>query len=339
MFRPQIRQVSQRFLFGNRSYPEIERIGDPHSYWGDIYHLLLTMPWPTFVSLTSLLYLLINALFALAYSLGGGIETGNEHELSYFLELFFFSVQTIASIGYGAMYPTSLYAHWVVVIESIVGLIFIATTTGLVFARFSLPTARILFSDVAVVAPFNGVPTLMFRTANKRKNYILEAQLWVTLVRDEFSQEGEFMRRFHDVPLMRSHTPVFSLSWTAMHPIESGGLLDGDTVESLKLDNAQIIVTLTGFDETLAQTIHARHTFNASDIYWNHRFADILLIGSHGRRVIDFNQFNVIHPVESPRQFPNGLRRFHGHASTGNSSNSNGNRHSSYENQLDETFN
>ncbi|MEL6605075.1 MAG: ion channel [Cyanobacteria bacterium J06614_10] len=304
MFRPQLRRASKKFFVGNDTYPEIERIGDPHSYWGDTYHLLLTMPWPTFISLTGLMYLLVNALFAFAYSWGNGVATVGEGEPQYFLELFFFSVQTMASIGYGAMYPTNLYAHWLVVIESLVGLFFIATTTGLVFARFSLPTARILFSNVAVIAPFNGVPTLMFRTANKRKNYILEAQLWVTLVRDEYSMEGDFMRRFHDIQLVRSHTPVFSLSWTAMHQILPGGLLDGDTAETLRRDRAEIIVTLTGLDETLAQTIHARHTFTADDIHWNHRFADILLTGHHGRRVIDFNQFHVIQPISRPRQLP-----------------------------------
>ncbi|MEL7225718.1 MAG: ion channel, partial [Cyanobacteria bacterium J06576_12] len=242
--------------------------------------------------------------FAFAYGWSGGVEIADGEGLYYFLDLFFFSVQTMASIGYGVMHPISVLAHWLVVIESLVGLFFIAMTTGLVYARFSLPTARILFSDVAVVAPFNGVPTLMFRTANKRKNYILEAQLWVTLVRDEYSLEGDFMRRFHDVPLVRSHTPVFSLSWTAMHQVLPGGLLDGDTVETLRRDRAQIIVTLTGLDETLAQTIHARHTFNAEDIHWDHRFADILLTGSHGRRVIDFNQFHIIHPISRPRQLP-----------------------------------
>ncbi|MEM9148900.1 MAG: ion channel [Cyanobacteria bacterium P01_F01_bin.3] len=304
MFRPQLRRASKKFFVGNSTYPEIERIGDPHSYWGDIYHLLLTMPWATFISLTSALYLLVNALFAIAYSWSGGVANGDGEGTYRFLDFFFFSVQTMASIGYGAMYPTSGAAHWLVVIESLVGLFFVAVTTGLVYARFSLPTARILFSDVAVVAPFNGVPTLMFRTANKRKNYILEAQLWVTLVRDEYSLEGDFMRRFHDVPLVRSHTPVFSLSWTAMHQILPGGLLDGDTVETLRRDRAQIIVTITGLDETLAQTIHARHTFNAEDIHWDHRFADILLTGSHGRRIIDFNQFHVIHPISRPRQLP-----------------------------------
>jgi inward rectifier potassium channel len=315
MFRPQLRRVSKQFFIGNRTYPEIERIGDPHSYWGDIYHLLLEMPWPAFISLTGFLYLGVNAIFALGYSLSGGIATVEKSDPQYFQKLFFFSVQTMASIGYGAMHPTNASAHWLVVLESLVALFFIATTTGLVFARFSVPTARILFSKVAVVAPFNGVPTLMFRTANKRRNYILEAQLWVTLVRDELSDEGEFMRRFHDVSLVRSHTPVFSLSWTAMHQILPGGLLDGDTLESLKRDRAEIIVTLTGLDETLAQTIHARHTFTADDIYWNHRFADILLVNNQGRRIIDFNQFHVIRPIAPEHSLPSG-RQFNNGSAT-----------------------
>ena len=319
MFRPQIRRASKRFFIGNRAYPEIERIADPHSYRDDIYHLLLTMPWPTFISLTCFLYLLVNALFALAYSVGGGIATVGENEPEYFLELFFFSVQTMASIGYGAMYPTNLYAHTLVVVEALLSLFFIATTTGLVFARFSLPTARILFSNVAVVETFNSVPTLMFRTANKRKNYILEAQLWVTLVRDEYSDEGNFMRRFYDIPLVRSHTPIFSLSWTAMHQILPGGLLDGDTVESLKRDRAEIIVTLTGLDETLAQTIHARHTFTADDIHWNHHFVDILLTGSHGRRIIDFSKFHHTQPIAQTERRPS-----HPHGLSDNNSSANG---------------
>ncbi|MFK8183171.1 MAG: ion channel [Phormidesmis sp.] len=340
MLRPQLRRASKKFFFGNRSYPEIERIGDPHSYWGDTYHLLLTMPWPTFVSLTSGLYLIINALFAVAYGLGGsGIATVGEHEPEYFLELFFFSVQTMASIGYGAMYPNSLYTHWLVVIESLVGLFFIATTTGLVFARFSLPTARILFSDVAVIAPFNGVPTLMFRTANKRKNYILEAQLWVTLVRDEYSDEGDFMRRFHDIQLVRSHTPIFSLSWTAMHQILPGGLLDGDTPETLKRDRAEIIVTITGLDETLAQTIHARHTFTADDIHWDHRFADILLTGPNGRRVINFNHFHDIQPISRPRQLPSGFSPRKTNITWNQGSNRNNGHNEPPKHQFDETLN
>ncbi|MEO0869194.1 MAG: ion channel, partial [Cyanobacteria bacterium J06642_11] len=248
------------------------------------------------VLLVSGFYLLVNGLFALAYGLdAGAIENMRS---GHFQDLFFFSVQTMASIGYGAMYPTSTYTHSLVVIEAIFGLFFTAVTTGLVFARFSLPTARILYSSVAVIAPFNGVPTLMFRTANERRNYILEAQLWVTLVRDEITEEGEHIRRFHDLPLVRSHTPVFSLSWTAMHPITSDSPFYGETPETLREGRAEVIVTLTGLDETLSQPIHARHSFCDYDIYWNHKFIDIISTNDMGRSVIDYNHFHSIEPLK-----------------------------------------
>ncbi|MBX2866081.1 MAG: ATP-sensitive inward rectifier potassium channel 10 [Leptolyngbyaceae cyanobacterium MAG.088] len=297
MLKPKLRHASRRFLlYREQRYPNIERIGVTHSYWGDLYHILLTIAWPAFIMLVSGCYLLANALFAIAYSLDAD-AIANIRD-GHWQDLFFFSVQTMASIGYGAMHPTSDYTHSLVVIESIFGLFFVAVTTGLVFARFSLPTARILYSRVAVVAPFNSVPTLMFRTANERRNYILEAQLWVTLVRDEVTEEGEHIRRFHDIPLVRSHTPVFSLTWTAMHRLTRDSALYGETPETLRQNRAEIIVTLTGLDETLSQTIHARHSFSAHDIYWNHKFVDIISTNAQGRSVVDYNHFHSIEPLE-----------------------------------------
>ncbi|MEO1403544.1 MAG: ion channel [Cyanobacteria bacterium J06635_1] len=311
MVKPQIRRASRKLLlYRGHRYPDVDRVGVPYySYWGDLYHILLTMPWAVFILLVSGFYMGINLLFALAYSLDPGAIANVEP--GHIQQLFFFSVQTMASIGYGAMYPETTYAHWLVVIEAIFGLFFIATTTGLVFARFSLPTARILFSDVAVVAPFNGTPTLMFRTANKRRNYLLEAQLWVTLVRDEVTKEGDYIRRFHDLELVRSHTPVFSLTWTAMHPINPSSPLYGHTAETLRRDNAEIIVTLTGLDETLLQTIHSRQEFNHYDIFWEHKFSDILLTTPDGRRIIDYNHFHAIEPIEATHVKTNG---HHGHS-------------------------
>lgn len=296
MLKPRLRRASRRFLlYREQRYPNIERIGVTHSYWGDLYHILLTISWPAFIVLVSGFYLLINCLFAIAYSVNAdaiaNIRPG------HFQDIFFFSVQTMAAIGYGAMYPTSNYTHSLVVIQSIFGLFFVAVTTGLVFARFSLPTARILYSNVAVVAPFNGVPTLMFRTANERRNYILEAQLWVTLVRDEVTEEGEHIRRFHDLPLVRSHTPVFSLSWTAMHRLTADSPFYGETPESLREGRVEIIVTLTGLDETLSQTIHARHAFSAYEIFWNHKFVDIISTNEAGGSIIDYNHFHTIEPL------------------------------------------
>lgn len=304
MLKPRLRRASKRLLlYREQRYPNIERLGVTHSYWGDLYHILLTISWAAFIMLVSGCYLLVNGLFAVAYGFDASAIANLDNG---FQDLFFFSVQTMASIGYGAMYPTSLYTHWLVVVESIFGLFFVAVTTGLVFARFSLPTARILYSRVAVVAPFNGVPTLMFRTANERRNYILEAQLWVTLVRDEITEEGEHIRRFHDLPLVRSHTPVFSLSWTAMHRITRDSPFYGETAETLRQSRAEIIVTLTGLDETLSQTIHERHAFSAYDIYWNHKFVDIISDSGEGRSVIDYNHFHSIDPIVSNSVHRNG---------------------------------
>ncbi|MBD2257526.1 ion channel [Pseudanabaena sp. FACHB-2040] len=287
---------SSRIASRAGEFSDVVRYGETHLPWKDIYHHLLKISWPGFIGLMGLVYLAINALFALAYLLGGEGAIANTRPGS-FTDLFFFSVQTLASIGYGAMYPQTLYAHGLVVIEAFIGLLFIAITTGISFARFSLPSARILFSNYAVIAPQNGVPTLMFRTANKRRNRILEAQLWVTLVRDEITAEGEFFRRFYDLKLSRSHTPLFALSWTAMHPIEASSPLYGETAESLAEANGEIVVILTGIDETISQTIHARHSFLAQEIFWNYRLRDIFCWTKDGRRAIDYSSFDLVEPI------------------------------------------
>lgn len=271
-------------------------MGAWYSYWRDPYHLLLTISWPGFVALIALGYFVANALFALAYLAGGeGIENARPGN---FLDAFFFSVQTMASIGYGAMYPRTAYANALVAIEALVGLMGLAMGSGLAFARFSKPTARVLFSRVAVIAPNNGVPTLMFRAANERRNQILEAHLRVSLTRDEVTSEGQFMRRVYDLKLLRSQNPLFSLSWTAMHPIEEQSPLYGATAEMLAAAETTIIVTLSGIDETVAQTIYARHIYAAHELLWNMRFADILLVMPDGQRHVDYSRFHDVLPLE-----------------------------------------
>ncbi|MEO1068807.1 MAG: hypothetical protein AAFW95_06750, partial [Cyanobacteria bacterium J06638_6] len=153
-------------------------------------------------------------------------------------------------------------------------------------------------SQYAVVATHDGGPTLMFRAANKRRNRILEARLWVTLVRDEITAEGEFFRRFYDLTMVRAHTPLFALSWTAMHAITPESPLYGETAASLAAVNGEIIIILTGIDETLSQTIHARHSFLAEEILWDHRFVDILGQTPDGRRSIDYGKFHRVKPLE-----------------------------------------
>ncbi|BAB72911.1 ion channel [Anabaena sp. FACHB-709] len=275
---------------------EIIGMGVWHSYWRDPYHLLLTIPWTGFLLLICLSYLAINLIFALAYWLGGdciaNAKPGN------FLDLFFFSVQTLASIGYGAMYPKTLYANTVVTIEAMIGLVGIAVMTGLAFARFSRPSARVIFSRVAVITPYNDVPTLMFRTANQRRNLILEAQMRVYLMRDEITAEGGFIRRFHDLKLLRNQTPSFTLSWLALHPIDEFSPLYGMSAESLIQTNTNIIISVSGIDETVAQVVHARYTYTASNILWNSRFVDIFHHTSDGHRYIDYKYFHDVLPLD-----------------------------------------
>lgn len=270
----------------------IEGINLWHSYWREPYHLLLTIPLPGFLGLVSLGYVAINAIFALAYLLQrnaiANARPGN------FFDVFFFSIQTMSSIGYGFMYPHTFYANVLVSIEALLGVLGVAMATGLMFARFSRPTARVLFSRVAVIIPQNGIPTLMFRAANQRRNQIVEAQLRVRLARDEISTEGDFMRRFYDLKLVRSQNPLFSLSWTAMHQIDEHSPLYGATPESLAESETELLVSLNGLDETVSQTVHARHTFAATEILWNMRFIDILRWTASGERYIDYSNFHNV---------------------------------------------
>jgi inward rectifier potassium channel len=269
-------------------------MGKWYSYWRDPYHLMLTLPWSGFLALTVLGYVVANALFALAYLAGGdGIENARPGN---FLDAFFFSVQTMASIGYGVMHPRTVYTNVLVTVEALTGLMGLAVGTGLMFARFSRPTARVIFSRVAVITSYEGVPTLMFRAANQRRNQILEAQIRVGLGRDEVSVEGQSMRRVYDLNLIRSQNPLFSLSWTAMHRIDEQSPLYGVTPESLDKAEATLVVTLSGLDETVLQTIHARHTYASRDILWNMRFVDIISKTKDGNRFVDYSRFHDVVP-------------------------------------------
>jgi inward rectifier potassium channel len=271
-------------------------MGAWYSYWRDPYHLLLTIPWPGFLVLIALMYLATNTIFALAYQAGGDCVTNARP--GSFLDLFFFSVQTLASIGYGAMYPKTTYANIIVTIEAMAGLMAIAVMTGLAFARFSRPTARVLFSNVAIITPHEGRPTLMFRTANQRRNLILEAQMRLYLMRDDVTAEGQLLRRIYDLQLVRNQSPGFALSWLAIHVIDESSPLYGMTAESLIQTNTTIVVSLSGIDETVSQVVHAHHTYGFSQILWNYRFVDIIHHPSDGHRYIDYSHFHDVLPLD-----------------------------------------
>jgi inward rectifier potassium channel len=188
-------------------------------------------------------------------------------------------------------------ANVLVTAEALFGLLAVAMATGLMFAKFSRPTARVLFSRWAVVAPYDGVPCLMFRMANARGNNIVHAQLQVVLARQETTLEGDQMRRFHDLVLLRPRSTLFSFSWTAIHPITEASPFHGATPAALVAAEAEIVVSLMGYDENLAQTVHARHRYQPGDVAWGARFVDILVREPGGMRRIDYARFHDVVPL------------------------------------------
>jgi inward rectifier potassium channel len=266
--------------------------------FNDLYHFLVAAPWRWLIGLVVAAYAAANLLFALLYLAGGDcIENARPGS---FADAFFFSVQTMATIGYGKLIPRTAYANSLVTLEALIGMLFVAMSTGLIFSKFARPAARVLFSNVAVVTPRDGVPTLQFRMANERANQIVEAQVRLMLTRDEVTREGETLRRFYDLPLARDRNAIFALTWTAMHAITPDSLLHGETAESLAASKTEFVVSLVGTDETIAQTIHARWSYLPAEIVWNARFADILTVLPDGRRLVDYARFHDTVPV-APR--------------------------------------
>jgi inward rectifier potassium channel len=264
--------------------------------WRDPNHLLLAAPWPAFLGLISLAYLAINLLYAVLYLLDpGGIGGVGEGRVARFSDAFFFSVQTLGSIGYGVLHPASVAVNLLVTTESLLGIIFIALTTGLAFARFSRTTARIRFSERATVHRYNGVPTLMFRLANERHNSILDVRLRLYVALDEYTAEGLRMRRLIPLALTREEGIVFMLVWTAMHPINDSSPLQGMGADDLQAANAELLVAFSGLDETLERPIHARHHYPAEAIDFEHIFVDMVEADGEGH-LIHYDRFDSLRP-------------------------------------------
>lgn len=278
-----------------RAGEQVRRVGLHIPWRSDLYHRALTLRWWAFLGLGCAIYLGVNLIFALLYLAQPGAITGAQP--GSFSDAFFFSVQTIATIGYGQMSPGTLYANVLVTSETMAGLVFVALSTGIVFARISRPTARVVFARVAAVAPHDGVPTLSFRIGNERRSQILEADVTVTLLRYERTQEGLQFRRFYDLPLARSHTPVFALTFTVMHSITADSPLHGTTAESLLAEDAELLIAVTGLEETMSQTVHARYSYRPEEVLFGRRFADIFSVSPDGGRVIDYIHFHKTRPV------------------------------------------
>ena len=254
--------------------PEIEIRGAKVSIAGDWFHLMLRAPWWADLLAIAGGFLLVNVLFAFAYSLVGGIAGAREGS---FGDLFFFSVQTMATIGYGSMYPQSTAAHLLTTGEALVGILVIAVSTGIVFSKFSVIRARVRFANVAVITPMNGVPTLMFRVGHERSSRVIDAMIRVVITRTERSTEGVNMYRMYDLKLERERAPALSRSWTVLHTITPESPLYRATPATAAADELEFIVSLNGIDETSGQTLHAGRTYDVEkDVRWGHRYADMV---------------------------------------------------------------
>jgi len=291
----------RRLVPRGRDAFHIVRIGNQRFWFSDLYVKMLSVGWEWFVLVVAALYFLSNAVFATVYYLDvGGIE--NARQGSY-LDMYFFSVQTMATIGYGKMVPRDVIANSVVTVEALWGFTFFAFVTGLAFARFSRPTARVLFSDVAVISDYEGKPHLKIRLANQRTNRIVDVQVELVLLRDSTTKEGYRMRRFHNLKLVREHVPLLQITWTLLHPIDENSPLYGVTQEKIRAQEDELIVSLSGYDETLSQTIHARHSYVDDEIICHAFFEDILTRRDNGTVEVNYHLFHSHRPEAADHSY------------------------------------
>jgi inward rectifier potassium channel len=283
------------------SFGIVHVIGAPRERLRDLYHVFLRVGWAQALTGLVAFFLSMNVFFAIIYDLVGGLQNATPGS---FADAFFFSVQTMATIGYGGIHPVTRVANVVVVAEAITGILSTALVTGMLFAKFSVSNARIVFSSKAVITPMDAVPTLMFRLGNERSNQIIEAQLRVTLLRTEKSKEGVTFYRMYDLKLSRDRTQAFSRSWSALHVINEESPLYDATPVSLEQQGVQLICGVVGIDDTSLQPVHARHTYEAEDVLFGARHADILSENEDGTITLDLHRFHEVIPTEPTERFP-----------------------------------
>ena len=274
----------------------------------DFYHFVMDARWSIVLVFIATTYILTNIFFASLYVLGGDCIVSAQP--GSFSDAFFFSVQTFATVGYGVMSPKTTYAHLLVTVEAILGLLGTAVATGIVFAKFARPTARVEWSDVALLSKRNGVPHLVLRVANARNNQIVEASIRLCVLKFEVTSEGERMRRYFDMALVRSQNPIFAMTWTVMHPIDANSPLHGMTFADMVAGRIEVLAILTGLDSTFGQTIHARFAYCTEDFRENAKFKDIVIELPDGTRQVNLDRISEWEPMPVAASGPKPLDPF-----------------------------
>jgi inward rectifier potassium channel len=269
---------------------EFLKLNTERNDWRDTYHLILTLSWPQFAGLIFGIYILINIVFAALYWVVG--HSIAEMPPGSFADAFFFSVETLATVGYGHMYPDSLYGHIVATLEIITGMFGMAVVTGLIFVRFSRPTARILFSKFIVIGPFDGVPTLMLRVANLRHHAMVEAEFRVMLIRGEATKEDPDVRRFYPLKLDFDRLIAFPAALTIRHRIDETSPLYSLTAEDLKKNDTRILASIVCVDTVIPAPVQSQVDYSYEEILWNRRFVEIYTEHGSGRFSVDYGRFH-----------------------------------------------
>ena len=279
----------------------------------DTYHLILTLSWPGFAGLVFGIYLFINLVFAALYMLNPHAVA--EMRPGSFFDAFFFSVETLATVGYGHMYPETFYGHLIAMLEIMVGMFGLAVITGLIFVRFSRPTARIHFSKVAVIAPFDGVPNLMIRVANLRHQAMVEPEFRMILLRNTFTAEGDEVRRFRSLKLEFDHLIAFPAVLTVRHRIDETSPLFGMTPEDFQQQDIRVVASIVGVDTVIVAPVQSFGDYNYEQIEWNRRFVEIYDQNEEGEWTVDYARIDEtedIAPIQilAKDQEESGVRDF-----------------------------
>jgi inward rectifier potassium channel len=273
---------------------DVTKVGVSRIDWTDPYHMALTASWPAFALTVLVLYATINVLFAILYAAVPG-SIGNARPGSV-TDAFFFSVETLATVGYGQMYPATIYGHTVSAAEIMSGMAFTAIVTGLIFVRFSRPRAKVLYADHAVITPYNGLPTLMIRIGNGRMSLLTNLNVRVSALIGENSREGHQMRRVNDLMLARSNVPMFALTMTMMHCIDDASPLYGHTARSLTDGHVRLFVSVSAQDAAINATVNDIKTYMAQHVRFGMKYADAVTVDPDGRTMADLTRISMLEP-------------------------------------------
>jgi inward rectifier potassium channel len=264
----------------------------------DPYHVAVSLTWPQFLAAMLCLYLSINLMFATLYTMvPGAIMNARPHD---FFDSFFFSLETLATVGYGEMYPGGLYGHIISSVEICFGLAMTAILTGLTFVRFARPRAKFIFAENPVVAKYNGKPTLMLRVGNGRAGVLSDAHAKLTVLLSETTHEGTSFRRAHDLHLQRSHNPIFPLTWTLMHVIDDSSPLHGIDPTSVQAADARVFLSFEAYDPMLSATVKDVRTYAPQDVRFGMRYMDVIGTAEDGTPMVDLTKISALEPDIGP---------------------------------------